>query len=585
MSEPLVGTNPQGFFAKLWRLTKPYWHSEERWMARGLLAIVVGLNLGLVYLNVLFNDWNGRFYDALQEKNLPHFWRELGIFTILAFSFIVVGVYQYYLRQMLIIRWRRWLTERYQANWLANRVYYRIELANRATDNPDQRIQEDLGNFSNQTLSLGLDAMSSVVTLFSFFLILWNLSGPLSFALAGIHVTIPGYMVWVAIIYAVVGSGLTQRIGRRLAKLFFEQQKYEADFRFTLVRLRENAEGVALYRGEADEHARLSERFGKVLGNWLAIMRLNKHLLWFTTFYSQLAIIFPFLVAAPRYFSGAITMGTLFQVSNAFGQVQSALSWFINSYTDIANWRSSVDRLTSFDQAIAEAAAAGEGGIAITPELESAVKLESLDLQLPNGAPLLSNASTDIASGERLLVSGRSGSGKSTLIRAIAGIWPYGAGKIVIPQLARMLFLPQRPYVPIGSLRNALTFPAKQGSFSDAEIMEALKACRLAERADRLDEEDHWDRRLSPGEQQRLAIARALLQKPDWLFLDEATSALDPELEAELYRLILERLPNTTLISIAHRTSLEAYHKRRLRFVPTDWGTELKSEPIVQPGT
>ncbi len=580
MSEPLIGTAPRGFFAKLWRLTKPYWNSEERWMARGLLAVVVGLNLGQVYLSVLFNDWNARFYDSLQQKNLHNFWRELFIFTVLAFSFIVVGVYQYYLRQMLIIRWRRWLTERYQTNWLANRVYYRIELANRGADNPDQRIQEDLGNFSSQTLGLGLDAMSSVVTLCSFFLILWNLSGPLNFTLGGIQLSIPGYMLWVAVLYALVGSGLTQRIGRRLARLYFEQQKFEADFRFTLVRLRENAEGVALYRGEADERARLSERFARVLGNWYAIMRLNKHLLWFTTFYSQLAIIFPFLVGAPRYFSGAISMGTLFQISNAFGQVQGALSWFITSYTDIANWRASVDRLTSFDQAIAEAAESGDGGISIAPAPESAVKIERVDLNLPNGTPLLSDATTTIAAGERLLISGRSGSGKSTFIRAIAGIWPYGAGKIVIPQLARMLFLPQRPYVPIGSLRNAVTFPAKGGTFADPEIIEALKACRLDDQAGRLDEEDHWDRRLSPGEQQRLAVARALLQKPDWLFLDEATAALDPELEAELYRLILDRLPRTTLVSIAHRTSLEAYHKRRLRFVPGVGGTELKSEPI-----
>jgi putative ATP-binding cassette transporter len=581
MAAPLIGTAERGFFGKLWRLTRPYWYSEERWMARALLAVVVGLNLGQVYLSVLFNDWNGRFYDSLQQKNLHNFWRELLIFSVLAFSFIVVGVYQYYLRQMLIIRWRRWLTERYQANWLGNRVYYRMELANRATDNPDQRIQEDLGNFSNQTLGLGLDAMSSAVTLCSFFLILWNLSGPLNFAIGGMQISIPGYMLWVAVLYAVLGSGLTQRIGRRLAKLYFAQQKYEADFRFSLVRLRENAEGVALYRGEADEGARLSERFGKVLGNWYAIMRLNKHLLWFTTFYSQLAIIFPILVAAPRYFSGAITMGTLFQISNAFGQVQSALSWFINSYTDIANWRASVDRLTSFDRAIAEALASGEGGIDLTPGPESALSIENVDLRLPDGAPLVSTATAKVAAGENLLISGRSGSGKSTLIRAIAGIWPYGAGKIVIPQLARMLFLPQRPYVPIGSLRHAVTFPAQPGAFSDKEIAEALTACNLAPQAEQLDETDHWDRRLSPGEQQRLAIARALLQKPDWLFLDEATAALDPEMEAELYRRIVERLPKTTLVSIAHRTSLDAFHKRRLRFVATDKGTELKSEPIA----
>ncbi len=579
MSETLIGTGQMGFFKKLWRLTKPYWTSEDRWIARGLLAVVIALNLGTVYLNVLFNDWYGRFYDALQDKNLAHFWRELAIFSILATAFIVVGVYKYYLRQMLYLRWRRWLTETYQKNWLANHVYYRIELANRGTDNPDQRIQEDLSSFANQTLALGLDAMSNFVTLCSFFMILWNLSGPLNFTMAGIAITIPGYMLWAAVIYAVVGSGLVQRIGRKLARLYFEQQRYEADFRFSLVRLRENAEGVALYRGEGDESLRLSERFARVVDNWLAIMRLNKALLWFSTFYSQLAVIFPFVVGAPRYFSGAIKLGTLIQISNAFGTVQDALSWFINSYTEIANWRASVDRLTSFDQAIAEALAQGEGAINVSTSPEAALSIKHATVEMPDGRPLVT-ANTKITEGEHVLVAGPSGSGKSTLFRAIAGIWPYGMGEIVLPQLRRLLFLPQKPYVPIGSLRNAVTFPAKPGAFSDPEIIEALRACRLDDKAGFLDQEDHWDRRLSPGEQQRLAVARALLQKPDWLFLDEATSALDPELETRLYEMIRERLPKTTLLSIAHRTSLDAFHERRLRFVPGKDGVELKSEPV-----
>ncbi len=421
--------------------------------------------------------------------------------------------------------------------------------------------------------------MSNFVTLCSFFMILWNLSGPLNFTMAGIAITIPGYMLWAAVIYAVVGSGLVQRIGRKLARLYFEQQRYEADFRFSLVRLRENAEGVALYRGEGDESLRLSERFARVVDNWLAIMRLNKALLWFSTFYSQLAVIFPFVVGAPRYFSGAIKLGTLIQISNAFGTVQDALSWFINSYTEIANWRASVDRLTSFDQAIAEALAQGEGAINVSTSPEAALSIKHATVEMPDGRPLVT-ANTKITEGEHVLVAGPSGSGKSTLFRAIAGIWPYGMGEIVLPQLRRLLFLPQKPYVPIGSLRNAVTFPAKPGAFSDPEIIEALRACRLDDKAGFLDQEDHWDRRLSPGEQQRLAVARALLQKPDWLFLDEATSALDPELETRLYEMIRERLPKTTLLSIAHRTSLDAFHERRLRFVPGKDGVELKSEPV-----
>jgi len=579
MTDSLIGTGRMGFFKKLWRLIKPYWTSEERWVARALLGLVIALNLGLVYLNVQFNDWYGRFYDALQDKNLPHFWRELGIFTGLAFAYIAVAVYQYYVRQMLYLRWRRWLTQRYLKNWLANRVYYRIELANRATDNPDQRIQDDVGSFASQTLFLGLDAMSKFVTVCSFFLILWDLSGPLNFTIAGLAITIPGYMLWAAIIYAVAGSGLIQWIGRKLANLYFGQQRYEADFRFSLVRLRENAEGVALYRGEGDESVRLLERFERVLDNWLAIMRLNKTLYWFTNFYSQLAVIFPFVVGAPRYFSGLIKLGTLMQIANAFGTVQDALSWFINSYQDIANWRASVDRLTSFDQAIAQAVASGEGGISVVPAPQASLSIEHAMVETPDRKPLLT-ADATIAEGEHVLLAGASGSGKSTLFRVIAGIWPYGAGQVILPQLRRLLFLPQKPYVPIGSLRNAVTFPAEPGAFSDPEIVAALKACQLDEQTEHLDQEDHWDRRLSPGEQQRLAVARALLQKPDWLFLDEATSALDPELEAKLYRLIRERLPKTTVLSIAHRAELNAFHERRLRLVAGEKGTVLKSEPV-----
>ena len=583
MAAPLIGTVERGFFGNLWRLTKPYWSSEEKWSALGLLVVVIGLSLLSVYLSVLYNYWNRDFFDAIQQKNEPKFWHQLILFCPLVSAFIVAGVAQYYLQSWLTIRWRHWLTRRYQRNWLANRVYYRIELANRGTDNPDQRIQEDLQSFTENTLNLGLDALSEAVTVVSFFGILWQLSGAFSFSLGGHSLSIPGYMVWVAFLYTAIGSWLTHRIGRRLADLYFQQQRFEADFRFSLVRIRENAEGVALYRGEADEGGRLGDRFGRVIGNWFDIMRLRKWLITFTVFYNQLAGIFPIIVASPGYFAGTITLGILTQTIDAFGQVQGSLSWFVASYRLIAGWKASVDRLISFDQAIAEAEAAGAAGAGIDVRLAETTDLdvETLDLSLPDGRSLISGITAKIAPGDRVLVSGPSGSGKSTLFRAIAGIWPYGAGRIILPRLQRLLFLPQRPYVPIGSLRNAVTFPAQPGAFSDPEIIEALKACKLGDQTERLDETDHWDRRLSPGEQQRLAIARALLQKPDWLFLDEATAALDPELEAELYRLIVERLPRTTLISIAHRTSLDAFHKRRLRFVATDKGTELKSEPIA----
>jgi putative ATP-binding cassette transporter len=582
MTLPLIGAIERGFFSSLWRLVKPYWNSEEKWIARGLLVVVIGLNLAQVFLNVQFNSWYGRFYDALQQKNLAVFWHEILVFLILATFWIAAGVYEYYLRNSLEIRWRRWLTQRYLKNWMTGRVFYRMELTGRGTDNPDQRIQEDLNNFPFQTLNLALDGMSNVVNLVSFVTILWGLSGAISFVLAGLHITIPGYMLWCALLYATVGTVIMHLIGRRLAGLFFAQQRFEADFRYSLVRVRENAEGIALYGGEEDEHARLSDRFGRVFDNWFQIMRMRKRMILFSSSYEQLAVLFPFVTAGPLYFAGTIMLGTLMRISNAFRQVQGNLSWFISSYATIAEWKASVDRLISFDRAMAESEAAGAAGvgIAVQPEAEPDVRIENVDLDLPDGKPLVANISADIRPGERVLVSGPSGSGKSTLFRALAGIWPYGAGKIVIPQLKRLLFLPQRPYVPIGSLRNAVTFPAVPGKFSDAEIAEALTACKLGDYANRLDESHHWDRRLSPGEQQRLALARAFLQRPDWLFLDEATSALDPETEATLYKLLIERLPETSLVSIAHRTNLGAFHRRNLQFKPTAAGMKVVSEPV-----
>ena len=583
MTLPLIGAVDRGFFASVWRLIKPYWNSEEKWIARGLLVVVIGLNLGQVFLNVQFNSWYGRFYDALQAKKLGIFWHEILVFFILATSWVGVGVYEYYLRNSLEIRWRRWLTNRYLTNWMADRVFYRMELTGRGTDNPDQRIQEDLKLFPFTTLNLALDAMSNVVNLVSFMTILWGLSGAISFVLAGMNITIPGYMLWAAILYAVVGTGITHLIGRRLAVLLFGQQKLEADFRYSLVRVRENAEGIALYDGEEDERGRLGDSFGQVFANWFRIMRMRKRLLWFSFSYNQLAVLFPFVTAAPRYFSGAITLGTLMQISNAFGQVQSNLSWFITSYPDIADWKASADRLIGFDRAMAAAQAAGArgAGIDVEPAAEPDLKIENVDLRLPDGKPLIADISAEIEPGERVLVSGPSGSGKSTLFRAIAGIWPYGAGKIIIPQLKRLLFLPQRAYVPIGSLRNAVTFPATPGKFTDAQITEALTACKLGDYVNQLDESHQWDRRLSPGEQQRLALARALLQRPDWLFLDEATSSLDSETEAALYKLLLERLPETTFVSIAHRADLAAFHRRRLHFEPTPDGMKVASEPLA----
>jgi putative ATP-binding cassette transporter len=557
-------TDLRHFLRDSWRLAKPYWFSEDRWAAWSLLAIVVAMNLGLVYINVLLNKWQNTFFNAVQEKNAAVFFHQLWVFTWLAAIFIAVAVYQLYLNQMLQIRWRRWLTDRYLTAWLSDRTYYRMQLMAGDADNPDQRIAEDVRLFVNRSLSLSLQFLSAAVTLVSFLGILWVLSGPMTLPWLGW--TVPGYMVWAALLYSIVGTWLTEKVGRRLVRLDFDQQRYEADFRFSLVRFRENTEGVALYRGERDEMRSFRERFARVVTNWRDIMGLQKRLTGFTVGFGQLAVIFPFVVAGPRFFRGEIALGGLMQTSQAFGQVQGALSLIVDYqlYPQIAEWRAVVSRLVGFEAAMARSRpVAGTEHIERGDEPEG-ISLEGVDLNLPDGQPLLKGAIAHIDGGERVLVTGPSGAGKSTLFRAIAGIWPFGRGRITVPPDARVLFLPQKPYLPIGSLRDVVSYPMRATGVSEDALREALEAVGLPRLGTRLDEVAHWALQLSPGEQQRIAFARALIQKPDWLFLDEATSAVDETTEQRLYALVQERLPATTVISIGHRPTLGAFHSRRL---------------------
>jgi len=554
------------FLGKVWKLTRPYWFSEERWRARGLLAAIVALSLGLVYLLVAFNEWNRDFYNALEQKNAQDAFVLLLYFGFLASMFIAGSIYRLYLQQMLEMRWRVWLTRQYLGDWLADRTYYRLELTRTATDNPDQRIADDLRYFTTGTLTLTLGLLSEGVTLLSFIYILWTLSGPLALSLAGYSVTIPGYMLWAALLYAFLGSALTHLVGRRLIPLNFQKERLEADFRFSLVRVRENAEGVALYRGESSEAESLRARFERIRANWWEIIRFMKRLTAFTVGYNQVAVVFPFIVALPRYFAGIISLGQLMQIASAFGQVQSSLSWFVNNYADLAVWKASVDRLLTFNHALEEAkrAAARVGGIVVAHGPTSDVVVENLQLDRPDGVPIVSGARFAIHPGDRLLVTGPSGVGKSTLFRGISGIWPFGAGRVELPPHARILFLPQKPYIPIASLRDAVTYPAAPGTFSDDALRTALRDCKLGAFADRLEEVAHWSMAMSVGEQQRLAFARALLHRPEWLFLDEATSALDEATERELYELLRARLPDSALISIAHRPAVAVHHTRRI---------------------
>jgi putative ATP-binding cassette transporter len=560
------------FVAQAWALTQPYFASEKKWQARALLAAIVVLNLALVYMAVLFNDWNKLFYDALQEKNATVFWAQLGRFTYLAFAFIVIAVYKFYLTQLLEMRWRAWMTSHYLQRWLANQAFYRLELmrfasqpdapggAARNPDNPDQRIQEDINQFTSYTVSLTMGLLNAVVTLASFVGILWGLSGAFAFTLGGSEFNIPGFMVWMALLYCLAGSVLTHYIGRPQIKLNFEQQRLEADFRHHMVRVREYSESIALDRGEAVEHRQLDARFDKVLGNYLALIKAQKGLIWFTSFFGQAAVVFPFVVAAPRFFSGAIQLGELMQISSAFGQVQGALSWFVDNYSSLAAWRATTDRLTSFEASFKALAHTDKSLTAIDSE---ALKTSNLCVELPDGAVLLNQAHLSAQAGDSILLQGPSGSGKSTLFRALAGIWPFASGSMARP--ANSMFIPQRPYFPNGPLRDALAYPQSPGQYSDAELKEALHSALLPNLANQLDDVAAWGQTLSGGEQQRLAIARVLLKKPSWIFADEATSALDGATEESIYKTLLAHVKQAqgAIISIAHKPGVAGFHSRR----------------------
>ncbi len=558
--------------ATVWRIAAPYFRAEDKWAGRGLLAAVIAIELSLVGINVLINQWNSRFYNALQERNWDNFVSELIFFSVLAASYIVLAVYQLYLNQWLQIRWRRWLTHHYLGEWLTDANHYRMQLLGDAADNPDQRLTDDVKMFVEKTLDIGVSLLSSIVTLVSFVIILWGLSAEAPLHLFGTDFDIPGYLVWGALAYAIVGTALTHLIGWPLAKLNFQQQAYEADFRFNLVRIRENSEQIALLNGEHAERGRLDSRFGKVVDNWLQIMKRTKRLTAFTASYSQASVVFPYILVAPAYFANKVQLGGMMQTASAFSSVQGALSFFVTAYRQLAEWRAVVSRLDGFEIAITNGLALTSPGnrIDVTagkPGTE--ISLQDLFVRLPEGQPLVSVSGFRIAAGERVLLTGPSGSGKSTLFRAIAGIWPFGRGSISIPANARLMMLPQRPYFPVGSLKAAIAYPAPDHTYSIALLQDALTQVGLPALASRLGDEAHWNRMLSLGEQQRLGVARALLNAPDYLFLDEATASLDEPAEAALYKLLQEKLPGSTIFSIGHRSTLDAFHRRKVNLART----------------
>ncbi|MGB6948319.1 MAG: ABC transporter ATP-binding protein/permease [Methyloceanibacter sp.] len=556
------------------RIAVPYFRSEDGLAGRVLLGTVIALQLFQVWVNVRFNTWYKAFYDALQNKDWDTFIFQLGVFSLLAAAYIVSAVYQLYLQQWLQIRWRRWLTTHYLGRWLGGGTHYRMRLKGDSVDNPDQRISDDIKMFVNSTLDIGIALLGSVVTLVSFVVILWNLSSTTPLMIGSQSFQIPGYLVWAALIYATLGTYVTHLVGRPLIQLNFDQQRYEADFRFSLVRLRENAEEVTLLSGEKAEEDRLLDRFGRVVGNWYGIMQRTKQLTFLTAGYSQVAVIFPFIVVSPLYFAGSMMLGGLMQIASAFGQVQGALSFFVKAYSEIADWKAVLNRLAGFDASIDWAQSLNETAPRVEHVGDGGTHLHADDLvvSLPDGQEIVRASGLAIGPAERVLVTGPSGSGKTSLFRALGGVWPFGSGRIRIPHGASLLVLPQKPYVPLGTLRGALAYPGPPDAFTPGEIDEVLRAAGLEHLRDMLDETAYWADRLSVGEQQRLSIARALLQKPDWLFLDEATSALDETSEAMLYRILLERLAETAIVSIGHRSSLVMFHQRFLELTPDEAG-------------
>ncbi len=552
----------KSLFRAFWQLFRGYWNSDEKWKARGLLAVVIGLNFAGVYLLVLLNNWYNEFYNALQNYESGLFWPLIGEFTGIAFLYIIIAVYAIYLRQMLQLKWRTWMTSEYLDTWLKRQAYYRLQVLRSDTDNPDQRISEDINQFVALTLQLLVDFLKQFTTLAAFGVVLWNLSGAFTVPIGSHEFVIYGYMFWVSLFYSTAGTWLAHLVGRKLIGLNFDQQKYEADFRFNMMRVRENSESIAFYGGELPERTGFRERFSYVIENFRKLMTQTKFLNFYVNGYAQLAVIVPLILAAPQYFSGAMQLGGLMQTITAFGRVQDALSYFVGSYDTIAQLASVIQRLGGFTEHMEEAAAL-EDGVGRSEQTDGEFAVSGLQVALPDGRALLQDCSLKLAAGTRLLVTGTSGCGKSTLLRTLAGIWPYGKGSIEIPKGSRVLFLPQRPYLPLGSLRRALCYPSEETG-SEELMKAALHKVGLADFAGKMDDVDDWSRILSLGEQQRLAFARVLLTKPDWLFLDEASSALDEPREKELYEMLRRELPEMSIVSVGHRSTLFALHDTEL---------------------
>jgi putative ATP-binding cassette transporter len=564
------------FVRHLWRLVRIYWKSRDAWRGTLLLLGAITLELATVYGNLQLSDAERRIMDAVQDKAGSAFLAAMGLFGAVSAGFVLVSAYRIYLRQLLEIRWRRGVTGDYLDHWMNELAYCQVQLHGKDVDNPDQRIAEDIRDFVASALGLSLSFLAAVVTLVSFGGLLWRLSGSWAVPIAAGHLHVPGVLLWVALLYAALSTWLTHVVGRRLVPLNFERLRYEADFRYGLMRFRDNVELVTLSHGEALERRGALARFQNIIQNWWRLVAAQRRLAVFTGVVGQANAMVPLLVAAPSFFAGLITLGTIAQIRFAYGQVSGALNWFVFAYQEIARWRANIERLSTFADVMETTAQDLQvSKIRVVPTAAPTLRLAGLSLSEPSGRPLLDPANALVTAGDRVAITGPSGAGKTVLLRAIAGIWPFGSGRIDVPAGARMLFVPQSPYLPLGSLRAALSYPAAEGTFPDDRIREMLHLLGLDHLATRLDEAEPWDQQLSPHEQQRLAMVRVLLNEPEWIFLDKATSSLDEQTEKRVYELLAEHLPHSTLISIALAPRVAAYHARRWAIVPQDHGPSL----------